>query len=280
MVGGCSVNLPVIGKQADDTFTVPAMAKASGIKPSQMRIAEVALQNPTDTSISESLSVQPAIEAGAKVVYDSAQVPAAVQPNYAPYVQAVLATHPNEIFFAVSTPVELPYIQELRAEGYTGGILGNAGIPANLFTNNPAAATILNGVYQSSPFPEPTDNSAASRQEVADLKTAGIYTPGYVDIGVSVGYWSADQFINMLQSLAKTGKAITSANLVQYVNSGKFTYVGLQGAVSPMPWPQSDDYITAECASIVKVDTPAKKLIAAAPMHCYPKFKLTAPASS
>jgi hypothetical protein len=132
-------------------------------------------------------------------------IPQVPPTNYTPYVQAVLATSPALIDIGIPYAQELSFIQSAKALGYKGDFFAQSGLPPNLFQGSSNAAATLDGSYQGSLWPEPTDNSPASKQEVADLTKAGIYRGNTFSFGQSVGYWTADEFVSMLEATAKAG---------------------------------------------------------------------------
>ena len=274
--GGCSVQAATVGQPAPYSWLLSAYAKAAGKSASSVRSAVVLTQNPTTIKGVAALG-QTMTQQGATVVYADNTVPAAPEPSYTAVVQQILSNKPNAVFLGLPTAVEVSVVQALRAAGYTGDVVSWVGIPTNMFTTQPTAASALNGTYQENIYPEPTDSTAASQQEVTDLKAAGIYAgDNQVSIGQSIGYWTADQFVDMLTALAKTGQALTSANLITFVNSGKYTYQGAAGSVSPMPWPASENSQTANCAGVIEVNSPAKTYTPKLSMTCFPGITLKA----
>jgi hypothetical protein len=78
--------------------------------------------------------------------------------------------------------------------------------------------------------------------------------------GESVGYWTADVLIQMLQAAAKTGRPITGKSIEQTVNGG-FTYKPtLSGGIGVAKFPQSET-APVPCATLLQVSGDLYKVI-------------------
>ncbi len=270
--GGCYVAEPKIG----GNYSVAperAYLAATGKAAADVRIALV-LTNSTANGLETPAGEQAMKQIGMDVVFAQDNIPQVPPTNYTPYVQAVLATNPNLIDVGIPYAQELSFIQSAKSLGYKDDFYAQSGLPPNLFQGSANAASTLDGSYQGSLWPQPTDNSPASKQEIADLTKAGIYSNGSFSFGQSVGYWTADQFVSMLEATAKAGP-LSQQSFEQTVNGGIYTYQGPTGYLTQQ-WPALHDGPTAGCIGLGQIDAAAKELKAAVPFTCYPMVKLTA----
>ena len=124
----------------------------------------------------------------------------------------------------------------MKAAGFKGALYSPGVTYApSVLTAQPNVAAALDGEYDNVQFAvqELTD-SPAVKQINADLTAIG--KPTDVTLGAAVGYWSADQFIAMLQATAAKG-AVTPDTFQQTVNAG-FTWTPQPaGGTCPETWP-------------------------------------------
>jgi branched-chain amino acid transport system substrate-binding protein len=270
--GGCYVAEAKIGGPYS-AASWHSYLTASGKSAAQVRPA-LLLTNSTANGVETPAGEQSVLQLGMTPVFARDSIPQVPPTNYTPYVQAVLATSPNLIDVGIPYAQELSFIQAAKSLGYKGDFYAQSGLPPNLFQGSANAAATLDGSYQGSLWPTATDNSPASKQEVADLTKAGIYTSGGFSFGQSVGYWTADQFVSMLEATAKAGP-LTQQNFEQTVNGGSYTYQGPAGYLS-QKWPASHDGPTASCIALGQVDAAAKEVKPVVPFTCYPVLTLKA----
>jgi branched-chain amino acid transport system substrate-binding protein len=268
--GGCYVAAAKVG----GPFSVAnwrSYLAATGKQAGDVRLAFV-LTNSTANAIETPAGEQAAKQIGMVPVYARDSIPQVPPTNYTPYVQAVLATNPNLIDVGIPYAQELSFIQTAKSLGYKGDFYAQSGLPPDLFQGSSNAAVTLDGSYQGSLWPLSTDNTTASKQEIADFTKAGIYQNNTFSFGQSVGYWTADQFVSMLEATAKTGP-LTQQRFEQTVNEGSYTYHGPVGYLTQL-WPASHEGPTAGCIALSKVNATAKTVQPAVPFTCYPLVTL------
>ena len=268
--GGCEAAVPKVGSTSDDVALITEMSQATHLSPAQIKFAYVSMSSPI-AAASVGGADQAVVQTGAQVVYGNDALPQVPPVNYTPYAQQVLATHPNIMFPGLVYAEEIGFTQAVKAAGYTGSFYYDSGVPPDIFSTS--AGSILDGTYQGSWWPTSLDNTPASNQEVTDLKANGGYSGGAFTYGDSVGYWSADQFISMLQAAAAHG-SVTPSSVKTLVNSG-YTYHGPQGYETSQTWPQSEQGVTSACMALQKVDYATRSLTEVVPYTCYPVIKIT-----
>jgi branched-chain amino acid transport system substrate-binding protein len=271
LVSGCSTAAASVGSN-ESPWWLSAYLKITGKSPSSVKSAIVVTNSTANASETPALE-QSAKQLGSDVVYASDSIPQVPPANYTPYAQEIINAKPSLVFVGIVYAEEVGLIQALKAAGYTGDIVSISGVDPNVFTASPSAAAALNGTYQGSPFPVAGDNTAASQQEVKDLKAIGDYDGGF-SFGQSVGYWTADEFISMLEATAKSGP-LSQQRFEQVVNSGSYTYTGPQGYYT-QTWPASHTESTASCGSFSVLDNSSKAMVVKAPFQCYTLVKITA----
>jgi branched-chain amino acid transport system substrate-binding protein len=271
LVSGCSTAAASVGSN-ESPWWLSAYLKTTGKSASSVKSAVVVTNSTANASETPAIE-QSAKQLGSDVVYASDSIPQVPPANYTPYAQEIMNTKPNLVFVGIVYAEEVGLIQALKAAGYTGDIVSISGVAPDVFSASPSAAEALDGTYQGSPFPVAGDNTAASQQEVKDLKAIGDYDGGF-SFGQSVGYWTADEFVSMLEATAKSG-ALTQQRFEQIVNSGSYTYTGPAGYYT-QTWPASHTESTASCGSFSVLDDSSKTMVVKAPFQCYPLVKITA----
>jgi hypothetical protein len=206
-------------------------------KPSDVKIAVIGEDVASGAAAEEALAGV-ARKLGATVVYSQAPVPLTPVTNFLPYAQAIVASGANAEFDALAIQDVVGLSAALKAAGYKGIISdGDAYFPGQL-ASNPSEESALNAsdvIYQ---WPVAANNTPASKQQAKDLVAIG-QSPD-VSYGDSVGYWSADLLIAMLQATAaKYGASGVTPARMQKVSSS-FTYKSsLKGGICPVSFPKS-----------------------------------------
>ena len=110
----------------------------------------------------------------------------------------------------------------MKAAGFKGALYSpGVTYSPSVLSAQPNVAAALDGEYDNVQFAvQELSDSAAVKQINTDL--AAIGKPPDVTLGAVIGYWSADQFIAMLQATAAKGP-VTPDTLQQTVNAG-FTW--------------------------------------------------------
>jgi ABC-type branched-subunit amino acid transport system substrate-binding protein len=191
--------------------------------------------------------------AGLNVVYTAAPIAVAGTTSYAPYAQAIIAAGANMAFETLDAPDSVGLAAALKSAGFKGAIVnGQTYIPGQL-ASQPNEAAALNGVYVVDEFPADENGTPAVKQAQRDL--ASIHQPPYLTSGVSVGYWSAIVFEQMLKAtLTAVGgdpSKVTGAAIQKTVNGG-FTYSDpIPGGIGSEYFPAAETVPTG-CGTLVR----------------------------
>lgn len=220
--------------------------------PGKVKVAFIGENVPGVTTSIQALAAV-ATHVGMHVVYAKAPMAAIGTTNYGPYAQDVMSSGANLVFEVLGTSDSTGLAAALKAAGYQGKIVNGVTYYPGQLASQPNEAAALDGVYVDSQFPVDENNTPAVKQAEADLKATG--QPPYLTTGVSVGYWSAIVFEQMLKATlqAEGGDAakVTGATLEKTVNSG-FTYTDpLAGGIGDEYFP-AEETITTGCITLVK----------------------------
>ena len=259
---GCLVGSAVL----NTSIAQPAMNFVNKT-PSKVRVA--ILSNSTTVGAANKALYSTLVSAlGGKVVYDEDTMPISGVTDYSPYVSAVLATHPNLIVQGMSFSQVAAFVGALRAAGYTGGSLDYQTYVPGLLAAQPALASALSGELISAQIPPQEGGTPAVKQLSKDL--VAIKAPPAISLGESVGYWTADVLIQMLQATAKAGRPLTGAGIEATVNSG-FHYKGtIAGGIGPVNFPQNET-TPVPCSVLLQVTGTNYKVVS--PFNCYKTIK-------
>ena len=198
--------------------------------------------------------VPPYAGAGFDVVFAKGIIPAGTPvSDYTPYVQQLLRSdkgNPPDSILCLLTTDCIPIYSLLQANQYKG-----------LFISALYSDLILKPMKDSAvftafaPFGDPTP---ANAQLKADLKAMkGDQQP---DIGVAVGYFSTDMFIQAVKNLVQAqGKASISPENVQQA-AAHMTWE-IKGQVGPTKYPESTVLPTPLCSAVVFDDGTAWKTV-------------------
>jgi branched-chain amino acid transport system substrate-binding protein len=233
--------------------------------PSSLRVAIINSDNP-GAAASEKVEGDGFKKAGFNVVYNESPVPVGGSTDYTPYVQALLASKPDVVFESLDFAGTVGLNAAMKAAGFKGALYspGVTYAPAVL-SAQPSVAAAIDGEYDNVQFAvqELSDN-AAVKQIGTDLQAIG--KPPGVTLGVAVGYWSADQFIAMLQAAAAKGGTLTPETFDQSVNAG-FTWTPQPaGGTCGEQWP---DAHKAGTVGGVMLQVAAAKFVVKTPFNCY-----------
>ena len=203
--------------------------------PASIRVAIINQDNPAATA-SETVEGNGFKKAGFDVVYNEAPVPVGGATDYTPYVQALLSAKPDVIFLSLDFASTVGLNAAMKAAGFKGALYSpGVTYSPSVLSAQPNVAAALDGEYDNVQFAvQELSDSAAVKQINTDL--AAIGKPTGVTLGAAVGYWSADQFIAMLQATAAKGP-VTPDTFQQTVNAG-FTWTPQPaGGTCPETWP-------------------------------------------
>jgi branched-chain amino acid transport system substrate-binding protein len=236
---------------------------ASGLKPSQIRVAFQAQNNPSG-QFGNALYVPLWKSLGAKVVYAQANAPASGTFDYTPFVQAILAAKPNIVVISTAFANIGGFASALTAGGYKGMHQDFVTYSPGLLASSPQLTASLQDEYvnnQTVPQEETTDPYV--KQELADL-TADGQTPN-LTLGASIGWAQAEQLIEMLTAV---GKNLNTKTFDQVINGGKFVSFKTvpNGGLGKLAWPAAH-FLPADCSAILQVVGNNYKV--AVPFKCY-----------
>ena len=225
------VSLSLAGGLAD-------YVKASGKSPSNTTVALVNLDIPSATASGD---YEESIFKGDdfKIVFNKGIIPANGSAiNYTPYVEQILASNPDVVFLSLDFASSVGLSAALAQAGYKG-IVYSPGVTYSegLLQAEPSVKAALQGQLVGTEFPAAEDNSPATKEITTALKAIGKDEP--LGLGATVGYYSADMLVQMLENAAKKGAPLTSEGITTAANSG-FTYqVSYKGGACAESWPAS-----------------------------------------
>jgi ABC-type branched-subunit amino acid transport system substrate-binding protein len=241
------------------------LTKALNKPASSLRIAIVNADNPGATA-SKTVEGNGFKTAGFQVVYNESPVPVGGATDYSPYVQAIMATKPDVLFESLDFAATVGINAAMKAAGFKG-ILYSPGVTyaPSVLSSQANVATALDGEYDNVQFAvqEMTDN-AAVKQINSDLQAIG--KPAGVTLGAAVGYWSADQFITLLQAAAAKGGDVTPDTLDQAANAGAAWNPQPAGGTCAEKWP---DAHKAGTVGGVMLQIQSAKFIQKTSFDCY-----------
>jgi len=171
---------------------------------------------------------------GADVVYGQASVPQNGTTDYTPYVQAIMAGNPDMVELVVNFESSVGLTVALRQAGYKGALWNPGAYVPGLLAAQPQLAQALTGSLVVADFPPSEQGSPAALQMESDLKAIGA-SPTF-SLGEAVGWWSAEEFIQMLQATAAKGP-LTQANFEKVINAG-WTIKSMPGGISQVSFPR------------------------------------------
>ncbi len=248
---------------------IQALGAKKGIfdSPGQEKVAFIAENVAGAVSANDALAAVAKIE-GADVVYRDAPIAVIGTTSYAPYAQAIMASGANLAFEALDSADAIGLAAALKAAGFKGAIENGVTYYPGELASQPNEAAALDHVYVADLFPADENDTKAVKQEEKDLEAVG-QKPDLTS-GVSVGYWSAIVFEQMLRATLKSvgGDAakVTGATLDRMVNSG-FTYNDpIPGGIGTEYFPAAEKVPTG-CSTLLQVEGTAFRQVT--PYGCY-----------
>jgi ABC-type branched-subunit amino acid transport system substrate-binding protein len=221
--------------------------------PSKVKVAAIAENIAPGISANDAVSGALKVS-GMQIVYKEAPIPVLGTTNFAPYAQAIIASGANLAFETLDIPDAVGLAAALKSGGFKGTIVNGVTYLPGQLAAQPSEAAALNGVYVENEFPADENGTAAVKQAQQDLVAVG--QPPHLTTGVSIGYWSAIVFEQMLKAtLVKVGgdpNKVTGATLQQTVNAN-FTYTDpLAGGIGTETFPSAKTNPTG-CGTLLKV---------------------------
>lgn len=201
---------------------------------------------------------------GCEVAYTKSDIPLnASVTDYTPYVQAILASEPDIVFVNVSFANAIGLTGALKAANFDGLMINFVTYAPGLLEAQPEVAEILEGTFVNIQIPPGEVDTPASAQVLEDLEAIG--ADPFISFGASVGYWSADVMVQMLEA---AGEDLTPESFEAAINGG-FTYEPIEGGIGPVEFP-NDHTAPRSCTALVKVEDGA--YVEAVPMTCYDNY--------
>jgi Periplasmic binding protein len=192
---------------------------------------------------------------GAHVVYQDAPIAVLGTTSYAPYAQAIMASGANVAFETLDSADAIGLAAALKSAGFKGAIENGVTYYPGGLAGQPNEAAALDHVYVADTFPADENDTKSVKQEEKDLESVG--QKPYLTSGVSVGYWSAILFEQMLKATLKSvgGDAakVTGTTLDEMVNKG-FTYKDpIPGGIGTEYFPAAEKIPTG-CGTLLQVE--------------------------
>jgi branched-chain amino acid transport system substrate-binding protein len=189
---------------------------------------------------------------GMEVPYMKTNLPATPTTDFTPYVQALLRSNggqpPDAIIINAGGVNDTGLTGALRAAGYQEPIITYTSYLPDLLKGNAAFRKANDGSYVITQWLPAEFGGPAIEQIQKDLDLIG--SDSAITSNVSMGYWSADVFI---QALEAVGEDLSPERFNEVVNGGDFRYEPDQDppGVGPLEFPGNHDY-ASPCAAMVQ----------------------------
>lgn len=201
-----------------------------------------------------------------RVVVQDATVPTTDTTDFTPWVEKVMTADDGEPPTAVAMVTlfnnTVGLTGALRDAGYEGAIMNYLTYVPGLLESQAQVAAALEGSYINTQWLPEEFGGPAIEQMQADLEAIG--EDPTIGFATSIGYWSADVLVQMLEAV---GEDLTPERFNEVVNGG-FTYepLGDPMGIGPVEYPRDHDQPTP-CAAMVQVVDAAYEPVL--PMNCY-----------
>jgi branched-chain amino acid transport system substrate-binding protein len=204
--------------------------------------------------------------AGVDIVYSDSTMPVTDAADFTPFVQEIMGSAdgsaPDAVVMITTFANTIGLTGALKAAGYDGTTLNYITYSPGLLDSQAQVADSLDGTFINTQMLPEEFGGPAIEQMKEDL--AAIGADEQISIGTSVGYWSADLTVQMLEAV---GEDLTPETFDEVINGG-FTYepLGDPMGIGPVEFPRDHDQPTP-CAAIVVVKDSTYE--PAVPMTCY-----------
>jgi ABC-type branched-subunit amino acid transport system substrate-binding protein len=204
--------------------------------------------------------------AGMEVIGTSAAVPAAAPPqDWSPFVNKIMKSDGGEapdVIVSIMSGAKYNggFYTALRRAGYKG-LLTDASSYDPKALADPQIRAALEGVFPGvmfAPFESDIPQMATMKADVRKVAGAGVLFSQHT----AGGYWSADQFVEMLK---KVGKDLDRASFLKVANAFSYENPGF----GKITFPKAKNEPTG-CGSLVKVHQGRYTL--AQPLKCFPNI--------
>jgi ABC-type branched-subunit amino acid transport system substrate-binding protein len=248
---------------------VQALGSKKGIRgsPGNEKIAFIAENVAGAVSANDALAAVARLT-GEHVVYQNAPIAVLGTTSYAPYAQAIMASGANVAFEALDSADAIGLAAALKSAGFKGAIINGVTYYPGQLAGQPNEAAALDHVYVADTFPADENNTKAVKQAERDLEAVG-QKPDLTS-GVSVGYWSAILFEQMLRATLKSvggnPAKVTGATLDRSVNKGFMYKDPIPGGIGTEYFPAAEKVPTG-CSTLLQIEGTAFRPIT--PYACF-----------
>jgi branched-chain amino acid transport system substrate-binding protein len=167
--------------------------------------------------------------------------------DFTQYVNLVNENNPDVVVVSTDFATAIALKAAIIASGYEGIVIDYTTYVPGLLEASPDTAAALEGGYSNSQFPPFEEGKPATQQIADDLEAIG--EAAFVTQGASIGYWSADVMIQILEDIEGD---ITPDSFRELTESG-WDYEPADGGIGPISYP--DGHLNpAPCAGLVKVE--------------------------
>jgi ABC-type branched-subunit amino acid transport system substrate-binding protein len=190
----------------------------------------------------------------------SESVPVQGVTDYTQWVNIVNDKNPDVVIVSTDFTTSIKLKAAIIQSGYEGIVVDYTTYIPGLLESSPDTAAALEGGYSNSQFPAAEDGGQATEDIAAALEAIG--EAPFVTQGASIGWWSADVMIQMLEDIEGD---ITPESFEELANSG-WEYEPVDGGIGPISYPEGHSN-PAPCAGLVKVED--GKYVSALKFACY-----------
>jgi len=188
------------------------------------------------------------------------KVPVQGVTDFTQYTNLIKEKNPDVVVVSVDFQTAIKLKAAIIQSGYKGPVVDYVTYIPGLLESSKDTAAALEGGYSNSQFPPAEDGGQATKDIATALQAIG--EQPFVTQGASIGWWSADVMVQMLQSIDGD---ITADNFHTLAESG-WTYAPVDGGIGPISYPDGHTN-PAPCAGLVKVE--GGKYVSAVPFKCY-----------
>jgi branched-chain amino acid transport system substrate-binding protein len=180
--------------------------------------------------------------------------------DFTQYVNLIKQHNPDVVVVSVDFATAIKLKAAIIQSGYEGAVVDYVTYIPGLLDSSADTAAALEGGYSNSQFPASEDGGQATKDIAAALEAIG--EAPFVTQGASIGWWSTDVMIQMLEDIDGD---ITPDTFRTLAESG-WEYEPVEGGIGPISYPEGHTN-PAPCAGLVKVE--GGKYVSAVEFQCY-----------
>jgi branched-chain amino acid transport system substrate-binding protein len=180
--------------------------------------------------------------------------------DFTQYVNLIKQHNPDVVVVSVDFATAIKLKAAIIQSGYEGAVVDYVTYIPGLLDSSADTAAALEGGYSNSQFPASEDGGQATKDIAAALEAIG--EAPFVTQGASIGWWSTDVMIQMLEDIDGD---ITPDSFRTLAESG-WEYEPVEGGIGPISYPDGHTN-PAPCAGLVKVE--GGKYVSAVEFQCY-----------